>query len=58
MIRDLAVKQNWHMLLEPTAINECEIKQAHHTGCSQSKNRMKQPHLHSPGWFCNSERAL
>lgn len=58
MIRALAVKQNWHMLLEPTAISKCEIKKSHHTDCSQSKNRMKQLHLYSPGWLCNSERPL
>lgn len=61
MIRALAVKQSWHMLLEPAAISKCEIKKSHRTNCSQgtqSKNRMKQLHLYSPGWLCNSERSL
>lgn len=56
MIRALAVKQNWHMLLEPAAINKCEIKKSHRADCSHSKNRVE--HLYSPGWLCHSERAL
>lgn len=35
MIRAPAVKQNWHMLLEPPAINECEIIKSHRANGSR-----------------------